>query len=201
MNNNSFKKNFSLVLCCLGISTTVWSMQLTVQNGNQPIAIVKTDIQQYKTGYNSFVLSKQKKISTTHNWLIQNGAFVLGYNAHSVKCIPVSYRFFTHLNRIKKELKEIGKEAEHLPYINDGLNQFTNSQEKNKNVLSKILHYKHVDALTLPADVNKENLKKNPETLASLVDNRKVVADEYYRFMMLNLFIQYYLEEVKKIVT
>ncbi len=211
MKNNIVLRKLILILACLGLS--ICSPQL-IAKSKQSIEITQAMIKQHKQAYIESVVAKQSDINCWfHDWIMQ-GAADRGYDEFSCKCIPISYRFFDEDNDelMRYEIDAIGSNAD-VKYINEALAKFMEcvkekKVEKNKlrkkdkdelkNNLSEILHIKHVESLTLPGDANKQDLKKHPDKLVPLVDDRKIDKDEYYPTMARNMFVAYWVEKVEK---
>lgn len=190
------KKTNSLFLSFI-VAFSVWSMQV---NGSRKEEVTKDVIGQYQNEYKKYVLGHQKDINRWYEYFIMLGAKRRGYNKFSRKCIRIVYTFFKdEENQLKKVLGAVctGDEQD-LEYINDVLNVFNEKAIRNKNVLTRILHRKHVYSLTLSEDIDKEFLVQNPEALKKLIDQGKINLKEYYRAVALNLFIQFWLETIKK---
>ena len=66
---------------------------------------------------------------------------------------------------------------------------------RNKNVLTRILHRKHVCSLTFSEDIDKELLVQNPDELKKLIDKEEVKTNEYNRAIARNMFLTYLLDE------
>ncbi len=159
--------------------------------------VTKNDISQHKKEYKKYVFGHQKSINTLPKWVIKAGARAKGYDKFSVKCIPIVYKFYKNK---EKELENILNEfcngdEQDLTYINDALDVYNKKKIRNKNVLTKILHRKHVHSLTLSKDIDKEFLVQRPDEFKKLIDKEEVKTNEYNHAIARNMFLTYLLDE------
>ena len=170
---------------------------------NQKTIVTKETIGEHRKKYQSYVLELKTKINMLLVWspscIIKLGAIANGYSNYSIECIPVSYNFFAQKgDAIKNLITFIGSQDTHVTYINDGIEQHKNLENK-KDELPRILHTKHVQTLTLPQKINKNDLIKNPGQMIRLINNGSIDLEEYKTLVALNLFIQYWQETVAKV--
>ncbi len=192
-------KKVSFIIVSLSVAMFAWSMN---DSKNDKCEVTKQLMLRHKDEYVSYVLSLRKKVKYAPSCAIKIGAMANKYDKRSISYIPISYRFFGYNeNEITKELERVtcnNPKEEDLKYINDAINEHNKKGKNDKNKLSRILHVKLVKSLTLPKDINEQTVINNPKLLVDLINQKKINVNKYRRSIVLNLFIQFYQERVKK---
>jgi phosphohistidine swiveling domain-containing protein len=124
---------------------------------------------------------------------IEIGAAAQGCDDFSIKCIPVADDFF--LNLSEAEIRSMVKllPSKYLDYINT-LIERCSSKPGDMNWISRVSHEEHIRMISLPADVNKEELIKDPAMYKKIIDQKKVDEKERYLLIAAGLFARYWCE-------
>lgn len=125
---------------------------------------------------------------------IEIGAAAQGCDEFSIKCIPVADDFFSNLSESEIRLMVKLLPSKYLHYINTLINR-CNSKPGDMNWISRVSHEEHIRKISLPADINKEELIEDPTKYKKIIDQKMVDMRERHFLIAAGLFARYWCEK------
>lgn len=161
---------------------------------NQVPQITPEFFEKHHSDFTKWVLKKKNQLSVRHKWwvpevTIDAGAIAKGYTKpHSRECMRISYHFFDQPDSyIKSVLSTIN-----LTTVAKILVEYKNNPDHpNVNVLSFICHKEHIESISLPAGISKDQLTENPAQYNELIKKGKVDVQACHQNIAIGLFAQY----------
>ncbi len=150
-----------------------------------------------------------KKVKKQTEWFGGSFSFVtkkaaraLGYDKTTLSFIVIVTHYFKVFgldqNRLKRFLQNNREEI--ITYANKVLYQVTSNGVNRKvsvNALARVEHACHVDRLTTLSSSERQQVVSNPKQLVAFVRSGKISREDFYRNVMLNLFVEYVAKELR----
>ncbi len=139
-----------------------------------------------------YVLGMQKDINKGR--VCESGMFFvakwsLKCDPLTIECIPVSYMLFDESpNTIELELKNLD-----INFINNIYEKYK-QKPGDKNWLARVSHEEHIKTITLPPEIQKEELMRKPSQYKQLIDQKRVDSKECFVRIAAGLFVRYWVD-------
>lgn len=142
----------------------------------------------------SYVTGMQKTLNRTRRWLgdaaVLAGARLSGESDFAVKCIPLVYDFF---DQDEKYIESIIKKIE-MDYVNF-LFELYSQKPGDMEWLAHVSHIEHINKITLPEGVDRNELGKHPEKYNKMINKKQVDSRERDVLTASSLFVRYCVEK------
>jgi phosphohistidine swiveling domain-containing protein len=168
------------------------------RTGPKRICVTADMLKKHFQPFLSYVIKMQEELNYGRSWgefFVFKGAKYKGKcDDFAIECIPLIYDFFDQdKNYIESILKLIVSDS-YLHYINALFEQST-LKPGDMNWIARVSHTEHVKRISLPADINRQELIEHPKKYKQIIDAKKVNTEERDALIASGLFVRYWVEK------